>query len=126
MAVWAPHCPGLVAADPSATALDRARIRLGGRSNLQFRQLAVLRDSPGLGFDLIVMDHVIDLFGRRNAYRDIAARLASALKPDGYALIGAMRAFDLAEQAWWSPLVLRGGVAILEWIGRHTELAPVI
>jgi SAM-dependent methyltransferase len=121
----APRCRHLLAADASKTALERARARLSGHRHIDFRQLDVLRDPLVSGFDLIVMDHVIDLFGRRTAYSQIARKLAAALKPDGVALLGAMRAFDLAEDAWWSRLVLRGGVAIFAWIGRHTELAPV-
>jgi cyclopropane fatty-acyl-phospholipid synthase-like methyltransferase len=121
----APRCSRMIAADASPTALGRAQTRLGARANIVFRHFDVLRDPPGSGFDLIVMDHVIDLFGRRTAYRLIADRIAAALKPDGVALIGVMRAFELAEQARWSRWVLRGGVAILDWVGHHTDLVPV-
>jgi SAM-dependent methyltransferase len=124
-ALLAARCGRLVATDASPTALERARNGLAGRSNAEFHQLDVLSDPLGSGFDLIVMDHVIDLFGRRAAYRQIAAKIAAALKPEGRALIGAMRAFDLAEEAWWSRWVLSGGVAILGWIGRYTDLLPV-
>ena len=124
-ALLAPLCGQLLATDAAPTALDRARRRLGDVPQVMLRRLDVLTDSLGSGFDVIVMDHLIDLFGRRSAYRQIAARLAAALKPDGVVLIGAMRAFDLAERAWWAPLLPWGGVAILAWIGRNTALVPV-
>lgn len=124
-ALLAPYCAELVAADASPTALDRARARLGGAPQVRFRTFDVLTSPLESGFDLIVMDHIIDLFGRRAAYRKIATLIANAMTPDGYALIGAMRAFDAAETAWWSRYVPWGGVAILDWIGRHTPLTPV-
>ena len=124
-ALLADRCRRLVAADASPTALERARARVGARPNLEFRRLDVLQDGLGSGYDLILLDHLIDMFGRRSIYRDIASRIAAALAPEGRALIGAMRAFEFAERSWWSPLVLRGGVAILDWIGRRTALEPL-
>jgi len=124
-ALLAPLCGRLIATDASATALERARTRVAGCPQVALRRLDVLADPLGSDFDLIVMDHLIDLFGRRSAYRQIASRLAAAVKPDGAVLIGAMRAFDLAERASWARLLPWGGVAILEWIGRNTPLAPV-
>jgi len=121
----APLCADLTAADASSTALERARSRLSGVPQVTLRRLDVLADPLGSDFDVIVMDHLIDLFGRRSAYRQIASRLAAALKPDGVVLIGAMRAFDLAENSWWARLMPWGGVAVLEWIGRNTPLLPV-
>jgi len=121
----APLCGRLTAVDASSTALERACGRLSGAPHVTLRRLDVLIDPLGSDFDLIVMDHLIDLFGRRSAYRKIASRLAAALKPDGVVLIGAMRAFDLAENAWWARLMPWGGVAILDWIGRNTALTPV-
>ncbi len=115
----------LLCVDVSPTALARARERLAGRANVEFRQFDILADGIAPEFDLVVMDHVIDMFHRRAAYRYIAGKIAAALKPDGRALIGAMRGSSLVEAAWWSRPVLRGGAAILDWIGRRTALEPV-
>jgi 2-polyprenyl-3-methyl-5-hydroxy-6-metoxy-1,4-benzoquinol methylase len=115
----------VVATDTSPTALARARTRLDGHQNIEFRLLDILTDPIEEKFDLIVIDHVIDLFSHRSAYRTTAEKVAQALAADGVALVGTMRAFELAEKAWWSPLLVHGGVAILDSVGRHTALSPI-
>lgn len=115
----------IVAADSSPVALDRARMLLGAHSNIEFRVFDVLTERIDERFDLIVIDHVIDLFARRAIYRKVAEQATLMLTSNGTVLIGAMRAFDLTENARWSLFLLAGGVAILDWIGRNTSLTPV-
>jgi predicted O-methyltransferase YrrM len=124
-ALLAPSCRRLVCVDAAPTALDRAKRRLTHFPQVECRQFDLLSDQLDEHFDLIVIDHVIDMFHQRAAIRKVADLLADLLTPDGLVLVGAMRGSALVESTWWSRVVLRGGIAILDWVSRHTRLEPV-
>ncbi|THG29921.1 class I SAM-dependent DNA methyltransferase [Naasia lichenicola] len=92
----APRCDALVATDFDSTALDQARARLEGASNVEFVRSALPDEWPDGRFDLILMSEV-GYFLTEEALRRVAARIVGSLAPSGVLLLCHWRpAFDPA------------------------------
>jgi peptidoglycan/xylan/chitin deacetylase (PgdA/CDA1 family)/SAM-dependent methyltransferase len=76
----------LIAADVSTTALQRARARCGGISNVEFRVIDFLSADLPQGLDLIVCSEVL-YYASPEQLAHVPAKLAAALAPDGYLLM---------------------------------------
>lgn len=91
----AQHVDRLIAADISARALERARIRCRDKRNVEFRQLDLCNDPLPAAMDLIVCSEVLYFLNDEEELRDVAKRLAAALKPGGRLLTA--HAFILSD-----------------------------
>jgi peptidoglycan/xylan/chitin deacetylase (PgdA/CDA1 family)/ubiquinone/menaquinone biosynthesis C-methylase UbiE len=83
-ATLAPRTRRLIATDISATALERAAERCRGHAHVEFRQLDLSADALPQGLDLIVCSEVLYFLSDEAELRQVAARLAAALKPGGH------------------------------------------
>ena len=82
----AEHVDRLIATDISTKALERAQTRCRAKSNIEFRQLDLCAGPLPAGMDLIVCSEVLYFLKNEDELRDVAERLAAALKPEGYIL----------------------------------------
>jgi peptidoglycan/xylan/chitin deacetylase (PgdA/CDA1 family)/GT2 family glycosyltransferase len=79
----APRVDRLVAADISATALQRAAQRCRSHNNIEFLRLDLARDPLPEGADLIVCSEVLYYLDGEAELARVARRLASSLRPGG-------------------------------------------
>ena len=116
----APMCERLDALDFSEVALSRARRRLEGRTNVAFRKWD-MRNEPLAGtWDLVVAMGVLTSLYRPRDVKTVSAGVVRAVKPGGFLLFSDVRQSVVFENAWWGPLLLRGG----EQIRRHLTSRP--
>lgn len=84
----APKVGALLAADISAAALERAKVRCAGLANTEFLRLNFRNEPlPPGPFDLIVCSEVLYFLDHRFELRRIARKFARALEPGGYLLM---------------------------------------
>lgn len=76
------RCDDLLAAEPVASALARARQHNAGTPAIRFASLFVPGDWPADRFDLVVLSEVIDYLGEGDVLR-LAERVAGSLDPGG-------------------------------------------
>lgn len=74
----------LRAADISAKAVDRARVRCNGHQNIEFSELDLSADPLPLDVDLIVCSEVLYYLDDEAELHSVAKRLVQALRPGGY------------------------------------------
>ena len=116
----APMCERLEALDFSEVALSRARRKMQGRSNVSFRKWD-MRNEPLSGtWDLVVAMGVITSLYRPRDVKKVSAGVVNAVEPGGFLLFSDVRQSPVFENAWWGPLLLRGG----EQIRRHLTGLP--
>lgn len=77
------HCDTLVAMDPAAKALERARERCRALPHIGFVQGGVPGDWPEGRFDLILLSEVVYYLGPDDVAR-LATRVAHAIHPSGH------------------------------------------
>ena len=82
----APKVGHLTASDISGKALDRARQRCAGFSNIDYRRLDFFAEPLPTGLDLLVCSEVLYDLHDETALRRVVAKLAAALKPGGHLL----------------------------------------
>lgn len=78
----APRCDGLLAVEPVAAALDRARQRNARFPHVRFAAAFVPADWPDERFDLIVISEVLDYLGADDL-TGLAARIGQTLQSGG-------------------------------------------
>ena len=121
----APRCRSLLAVDVNRVALDRARRRSRGRSNVEFRRWD-LRSGPVLGqFDLVVATSVLEYFKSPRALRAARAKLVASLRPGGLLLVGNVQMAPSIEKAKWGRTLPRGARNVNVFIARHPQLELV-
>ncbi len=76
----------MIAADISATALQRARDRCRSQANVEFQQLDLAVDPLPQELDLIVCSEVLYYLADEADLERVAQRLAAALRPGGHLL----------------------------------------
>jgi predicted TPR repeat methyltransferase len=125
----AQRCERLSAVDFMPLALQRARMRCLGFSNISFSQWDLRFDSAPGTFDLIViMDVLGSFFGRRSDIRRARDKVVSALAPDGYLLYS-----DCLDQlhkrpiydSWWGRFLLVRARNIYRFVAAHPALVKV-
>lgn len=119
-----PRCRTVLALDFSPVVLDRAK-RNRSLSNVEYRQADLRTDALPCGFDLIVAISVLESFRRPNEVKKACEKLVSSLRPRGYLLVGNVRGVDLYEGSWWGGKMLRGGIAIANYLSCHPCLREV-
>ena len=121
----APRCRSLLAVDVNRMALERARRRSSGRSNVEFRRWD-LRSDPVLGqFDLVVATSVLEYFKSLGALRAARAKLVASLRPGGLLLVGNVQMAPSIEKAWWARALPRGAHNVNAFVARHPHLELV-
>jgi peptidoglycan/xylan/chitin deacetylase (PgdA/CDA1 family) len=80
----APRVARLVAADISATALQRAAQRCQGHRNIEFRRLDLKHEPLPEGADLLICSEVLYYLGSAAELAQAVRRFAAALKPGGH------------------------------------------
>ncbi|MEO8692367.1 MAG: trifunctional glycosyltransferase/class I SAM-dependent methyltransferase/polysaccharide deacetylase [Acidimicrobiales bacterium] len=78
----APHVGHLVAADISATALERAALRCVDHTNVEYQQLDLRNGALPQDLDLIMCSEVL-YYLEPQEVSDLAGRIRDALRPDG-------------------------------------------
>ena len=106
----APLCRSLVAADLSRIALDRAKLRCAALQNIRFVEWDVRRDPVEGVFDLIVDTGVLEYIKRPATLRAVREKLANALRPGGYLLLGNTTTTGGIEKRWVGKIFIRGTV----------------
>ena len=79
----APRCDALIAMEPAAAALERARERCRGLAQVEFLQASVPDDWPEGTFDLILLSEVVYYLATSDVSR-LAARVTGALRPGAH------------------------------------------
>lgn len=102
------RCERLRAVDLSTVAIERARQRCSDRSNIEFAEWDVRRDPIDGTFDLIVATGVLEYIMSPSILRDACKRLAAALKPGGFLLIGNTVTENGMERTLIGRLLIRG------------------
>ncbi|HEY3928658.1 MAG TPA: class I SAM-dependent methyltransferase [Candidatus Koribacter sp.] len=118
------RCSGVLALDFSPVVLERAR-RNHPMPNVEYRHADLRTDSIPGEFDLVVAVSVLETFRRPGDLRKACEKLVKALRPGGYLLIGNVRGVELYESSWWGRKMLRGGVAVADFLSRHPCLREV-
>lgn len=77
----------LVATDVSEVALQRAARRCRHLDNVRFQRLDLTRDPLPGAFDLVVCSEVLYYTNHKSRLRNVARKLARALRPGGYLLM---------------------------------------
>jgi peptidoglycan/xylan/chitin deacetylase (PgdA/CDA1 family) len=113
----APQVQRLIASDISQVAVERTAQRCAAHSNIEYMRVDLARDELPTGFDLIVCSEVLYFMGDWETLRNVAAKLAGALKPGGYLLTThANQVVDDPDQPgfdWGLPYGARGIADIL-------------
>jgi SAM-dependent methyltransferase len=121
----ADRCRSLLAVDVNRVALERARRRASGRSNVEFLRWD-LRSEPVLGqFDLVVATSVLEYFKSPQALRHARAKLVASLRPGGLLLIGNVGMSPSIEKAKWGRVLPRGAANVNAFVSRHPCLEVV-
>ncbi len=122
----ASRCDSLLAADFSATALERARQRCASYPHVGFRQWDLLRDEMPGTFDLIVMVHVLDYYRSPISLRRIRAKVVAGLRPGGFLLLGNLSWPELSLQnSWRHRFLVLGGERLNALMTRGPELKVI-
>jgi peptidoglycan/xylan/chitin deacetylase (PgdA/CDA1 family)/glycosyltransferase involved in cell wall biosynthesis/SAM-dependent methyltransferase len=121
----AEHCDSLLAVDISATALNRARLRVAWPAKVQFRELDIVCDSFPQSFDLIIIADVVDYIALPWRNQAIRQKLIAALEPGGLLLVGSPMPNSVIENSWWGRLLVRGGTWISLFISQDSALELV-
>jgi len=79
----APRVEQLVAADISATALQRAAVKCANQKNIEFRELDLTKDQFGGPYELIVCNEALYYMGDEATLRRVAGKIAKSLSPGG-------------------------------------------
>ena len=82
----APRVEALVAADISATALERARARCSAHAHVAFMQHNISVGMPGDAYDLVVCSEILYYLRDRAAVERFVGEIYRALRPGGYVL----------------------------------------
>ena len=82
----APRVESLVAADISATALERARARCSAHPHVAFVQHDISVGMPGDAYDLVVCSEILYYLRDRAAVERFVGEIYRALRPGGYVL----------------------------------------
>ena len=82
----APRVESLVAADISATALERARARCSAHPHVAFMQHDISVGMPGDDYDLVVCSEILYYLRDRAAVERFVGEIYRALRPGGYVL----------------------------------------
>jgi SAM-dependent methyltransferase len=104
----APYCQSLVSVDLSTIALDRARERCSSLTNVEFGEWDVRRDPIRDSFDLIVATGVLEYIQRPTVLRQVRDKLATAMKPGSYLLLGNTVSANKVEKSWVGKILIRG------------------
>jgi SAM-dependent methyltransferase len=118
----APLCKSLLALDFSPTALERARRRCAWPEQFEFREWNLRTDPVPRGFDLILVMDVLFCFRRPAGLRAICEKIAAAMRPGDYLMVGDTREEEFFETTWWGRRFLRGG----KWVVRTAQRSPVL
>jgi 2-polyprenyl-3-methyl-5-hydroxy-6-metoxy-1,4-benzoquinol methylase len=118
------RCESLLSVDISQVAMGRARERCPDNI-VRFEVLDLRREPLPGNFDLVVVMDVLELFYRPAVFRRIRPKLASAVKPGGYLLVGNSRQNRSFEDSWWAKFLIRGGKQINRFIGAAPNLSLV-
>jgi SAM-dependent methyltransferase len=122
--VLADRCESLLVLEISRTVLARTQKRRRWSEQVRFDAFDFrLDDVPGT-FDLIVVAGVLEYFSRPNTFVRMRAKLAAALRPDGYLLLETTRANPLLENSWWGRRLIRGRW-INVFVAEHPSLVTV-
>lgn len=104
----AARAQSLLAVDISATAVDRARERCRGLSNVTFRTWDLRRDPLDGPFDLIVAMSVLETLDRPSDLHAARHKLVSLLRPGGLLFVETTRVSPPLENQWWRRWLHRG------------------
>ncbi len=118
----APRCEHIDALDFSEVALERARARLAGHSSITFRRWDMRRDPLKNSYDLVVAMGVLTSLYRPYDVRRVRDKIISAMRPGAFMLFSDVRQSQVFEDAWWGPLLLRGGEQIRRLLKANAEL----
>lgn len=122
-------CERLCAVDYIPLALQRARARCSGFSNISFSRWDLRRDrAPGM-FDLIVITDLLEDFRRRRDISRACDKLVNALAPGGYLLYGDLLGNPdrrRIHNSWLGRFLLRGAPNIIRHlVHAHPSLVEV-
>ena len=110
----------VTALDYSPVALARARQRLRKRDNVELKQFDMRTEFLTAQYDLVVAMGIITSFYRPWQVRRMCSGLIDAIESGRFLLFSDVRQSRVFEEAWWGPLMLRGG----EQIRRHLAKDP--
>jgi SAM-dependent methyltransferase len=117
----ASRCKYLTAVDLSPVALSRAATRCNWGTHVSFQRFDLRRGTITGKFDLIVVSAVLEYFHRPTVLWAARAKLVQALANGGFLLVDTTRANPVAEDAWWSKVIIRGR-RINQFFERHPNL----
>jgi 2-polyprenyl-3-methyl-5-hydroxy-6-metoxy-1,4-benzoquinol methylase len=123
--VLAPRCDSLLAVDVSLVALQRARERCRATSNVRFRHWDLRTDEIPGEFDLVVATSVLEYLRSPRALRAARAKLAEAVRPEGWLLVGNVRLAAAVEGARWARRFPRGAFHVNSFVAEHPDLDVV-
>lgn len=118
----APRCDSVLAVDVNSVALDRARQRCRAATNVRFQDWDLRTDEIPGQFDLVVATSVLEYLKSRRALYASRAKLAAAVLPGGWLLVGNVRLGSVVERARWSRLFPRGALHVNSFMAEHPDL----
>jgi 2-polyprenyl-3-methyl-5-hydroxy-6-metoxy-1,4-benzoquinol methylase len=101
-------CTSVVALDLSSIAVERAKRRCGGLSNIVFGTWDARQDEVSGTYDLIVATGVLEYIYRPSTLKQACEKLVRALRPGGYLLLGNTVAGNDVENTWIGKMLIRG------------------
>jgi SAM-dependent methyltransferase len=117
----AARCESVLALDVSAVALQRARDRCVGLSNVSFAEWDARADpSPG-SFELVVCMDAVDEILRPLARRRAIAKVSASVAGGGQLLVTSFVQDPIVEQAAWARWLGRGGAWTVQRFGTSDE-----
>lgn len=108
----------VLALDIVSVALERAKERCAGMTNVEFREWDLRSASPPGEFDVVVAMEVIEYLARPRERRAAVAKLARMVSPGGQLLVTATLEDPVVERSRWGRWMLWGGRHVVDRFAR--------
>ncbi len=105
--------------DISLTAIARATKRVSKAENIRFSQCDITKDTLPAGYDLVIVDGILDYFRSRRLLAELAEKIRTTVRPGGFILLGNTRQHRVIEEASWARWLVRGGLNVNRYVAQQ-------